>query len=136
MEYSSSGSVAAFLVEPISENGGNIVPPEGYFHKLRNFCNDMGMKLILDEIQTGIGRTGYMFAAEYFGTEPDAITLAKGLGGSGAQVAAILASDALSGIPSDEHAFTYGSNVLAAAAALATLDVSGGPSRSAYFVPA
>ena len=123
MEYASSGSVAAFIVEPISGNGGNIVPPEGYFRALRKFCDDTGVKLILDEIQTGIGRTGRMFAAEHFGVEPDAITIAKGLGGSGAQVAAILASDELAGLPSDQHSFTYGSNVMAAAAAIATLDV-------------
>ncbi len=123
MEYASSGSVAAFLVEPISGNGGNIVPPDGYFDGLRRFCDDTGVKLILDEIQTGIGRTGRMFAAEHFGVRPDAITLAKGLGGSGAQVAAILASDDLAGMPGDQHSFTYGSNVLAASAALATLDV-------------
>ena len=123
MEYASSGSVAAFIVEPISGNGGNIVPPEGYFRALRKFCDDTGVKLILDEIQTGIGRTGRMFAAEHFGVEPDAITIAKGLGGSGAQVAAILASDELAGLLSDQHSFTYGSNVMAAAAAIATLDV-------------
>ncbi|MDA3804101.1 MULTISPECIES: aspartate aminotransferase family protein [Clavibacter] len=123
MEYASSGSVAAFLVEPISGNGGNIIPPMGYFQKLRQFCDDMGIKLILDEIQTGIGRTGRMFAAEHFGVEPDAITVAKGLGGSGAQVAAILASDELADLPSDQHSFTYGSNIMAAAAANATLDI-------------
>ncbi|MDZ5146348.1 aspartate aminotransferase family protein [Microbacterium testaceum] len=123
MEYASSGSVAAFLVEPISGNGGNIVPPDGYFAGLRKFCDDMGIKLILDEIQTGIGRTGRMFAAEHFDVRPDAITVAKGLGGSGAQVAAILTDDDLAGMPGDQHSFTYGSNVLAAAAALATLDV-------------
>lgn len=123
MEYASSGSVAAFLIEPISGNGGNIVPPEGYFAALRTFCDDTGIKLILDEIQTGIGRTGRMFAAEHFNIVPDAITVAKGLGGSGAQVAAILTDDELSGLPGDQHSFTYGSNVLAAAAALATLDI-------------
>ncbi|WP_219817498.1 aspartate aminotransferase family protein, partial [Rathayibacter tritici] len=123
MEYASSGSVAAFMVEPISGNGGNIVPPDGYFQKLRKFCDDTGVKLILDEIQTGIGRTGRMFAAEHFAVEPDAITVAKGLGGSGAQVAAILASDDMAGLPSDQHSFTYGSNIMAAAAAIATLEV-------------
>lgn len=123
VEYASSGSIAAFMVEPISGNGGNIVPPEGYFDSLRAFCNELGIKLILDEVQTGIGRTGRMFAAEHFGVEPDAMTLAKGLGGSGAQVAAILTSDELAGMPADQHSFTYGSNVLAAAAANATLDV-------------
>ncbi|MFF3446402.1 aspartate aminotransferase family protein [Streptomyces sp. NPDC002667] len=123
LEYASSGSVAAVLVEPISGNGGNIVPPDGYFAALRELCDTHGMKLIFDEVQTGIGRTGRMFAAEHFSVDPDAITLAKGLGGSGAQVAAILTSDELAGLPTNDHSFTYGANLLAAAAALATLDI-------------
>ncbi|WP_285857058.1 aspartate aminotransferase family protein [Mesobacillus subterraneus] len=127
LEYASSGNVAAIMVEPISGNGGNIVPPAGYFQRLREFCDRNNIKLILDEIQTGIGRTGYMFAAEYFDVEPDAITVAKGLGGSGAQVAGILASDELGGLPSHEHSFTYGANVLSAVAALTTLDVISDP---------
>lgn len=127
IEFASSGSVAAVLIEPISGNGGNVVPPPDYFPKLRRLCDEQGIKLIFDEIQTGIGRTGHMFAAEHFGVEPDAITLAKGLGGSGAQVAAILASDELAGMPTSEHSFTYGSNLLAAAAALVTLDIVDDP---------
>ncbi|MET9497394.1 aspartate aminotransferase family protein [Streptomyces sp. NPDC006552] len=127
IEFASSGSVAAILVEPISANGGNIVSPEGYFGKLRDLCDQHGIKLILDELQTGIGRTGHMFAAEYFGVEPDGMTLGKGLGGSGAQVAAILASDGLSGLPADDHSFTFGANIMSAAAAVATLDVIDDP---------
>ncbi|MFF9350247.1 aspartate aminotransferase family protein [Streptomyces sp. NPDC014734] len=127
LEYASSGSVAAVLVEPISGNGGNIVPPDGYFAKLRELCDTYDIKLILDEIQTGIGRTGRMFAAEHFGVEPDAMTVGKGLGGSGAQVAGILASDELSGLPANDHSFTYGANLMSAAAALATLDVIDDP---------
>ena len=127
LEFASSGSVAAVLIEPISGNGGNIVPPDGYFAKLRELCDEHGIKLIFDEIQTGIGRTGRMFAAEHFGVEPDAMTVAKGLGGSGAQVAAILASDELAGLPTNDHSFTYGANLLSAAAALATLDVIDNP---------
>ncbi|MFG2531020.1 aspartate aminotransferase family protein [Streptomyces sp. NPDC048516] len=127
LEYASSGSVAAVLVEPISGNGGNIVPPDGYFTRLRELCDTYNVKLILDEIQTGIGRTGRMFAADHFGVEPDAMTVGKGLGGSGAQVAAILASDELSGLPANDHSFTYGANLLSAAAALATLEVIDDP---------
>jgi 4-aminobutyrate aminotransferase-like enzyme len=123
LEFASSGKVAAIVVEPISGNGGNIVPPDGYFPRLRQFCDDNDIVLIFDEIQTGIGRTGYMFAAEYFGVQPDAITTAKGLGGSGAQVAAILASDRLRGLPAHHHSFTYGANLMAAAAASVTLDI-------------
>lgn len=123
LEFASSGSVAAVMIEPISGNGGNIVPPEGYFAKLRELCDHHDIKLIFDEVQTGIGRTGYMFAAEYFQAEPDAMTIGKGLGGSGAQVAGILASDDLAGLPVNSHSFTYGANLVSAAAALATLDV-------------
>ena len=115
LEYASSGSVAAVLVEPISGNGGNIVPPDGYFPRLRELCDAHDIKLLFDEVQTGIGRTGRMFAAEHFNVDPDAITIAKGLGGSGAQIAAILTSDELAGLPVNDHSFTYGANLLAAA---------------------
>ncbi|WP_219909868.1 aspartate aminotransferase family protein [Trinickia symbiotica] len=70
LEYASSGRVAAIIVEPISGNGGNIVPPDGYFPKLRAFCDKHEIVLIFDEIQTGIGRTGHIFAAQHFGVEP------------------------------------------------------------------
>jgi len=123
LEFASSGQVAAIVIEPISGNGGNIVPPDGYFQKLRQFCDEQDVVLIFDEIQTGVGRTGHMYAADHFGVEPDAITVAKGLGGSGAQVAAILASDRLSGLPAHHHSFTYGANLVAAAAASVTLDI-------------
>ncbi|MGL5810347.1 MAG: aspartate aminotransferase family protein [Nocardioides sp.] len=123
IEYASSGQVAAVVVEPISGNGGNIVPPDEYFPALRKFCDANNIFLIFDEIQTGIGRTGRMFAAEHFGVEPDAITVAKGLGGSGAQVAGILTSERLAGLPGHHHSFTYGANLMASAAANATLDI-------------
>lgn len=123
VEYASSGQVAAIVVEPISGNGGNIVPPEGYLQALRRFCDEHDIVLIFDEIQTGIGRTGRMWAAEHFDVTPDAITTAKGLGGSGAQVAGILTNERLAGLPGHHHSFTYGSNLLAAAAANATLDI-------------
>jgi 4-aminobutyrate aminotransferase-like enzyme len=123
IEFASRGDVAAIMVEPVSGNGGNIVPPPGYFTTLQQFCRDRGIKLILDEVQTGIGRTGRMFAAEHFGVEPDAITVGKGLGGSGAQIAGILTTEELAGLPITEHSFTYGANLMAAAAAIATLDV-------------
>ncbi len=122
-EFASSGSVAAVVIEPISGNGGNVVPPPEYLPKLRSVCDELGIKLIFDEIQTGIGRTGYVFAAEYFGVAPDAITVAKGLGGSGAPVAGILADESLGGLSINEHSFTFGGNLMAAAAAIATLEI-------------
>ncbi|MBJ8193302.1 aminotransferase class III-fold pyridoxal phosphate-dependent enzyme, partial [Bacillus cereus] len=83
IEYASSGSVACMIIEPILGNGGNIIPPAGYFERLRQLCNEYGLILIADEVQTGIGRTGYMFASELLDIQPDIITLAKGLGGIG-----------------------------------------------------
>jgi 4-aminobutyrate aminotransferase-like enzyme len=123
IEYASSGSVACIVVEPVSGSGGNIVPPDGYFLALRQLCDERGIALIFDEIQTGIGRVGRMFAAEHFGVKPDIITVGKGLGGSGAQVAAILTDKKLAGLDGEHHSFTYGANVLAAAAAVKTLEV-------------
>ncbi len=127
LEYATSGNVAAILIEAISGYGGNIVPPPGYFQALRALCDEHGIKLIMDEIQTGIGRTGYMFASEYHGVEPDAITLGKGLGGSGAPQAAILTNDGMTGLSGLDHSFTFGTNLLAAAAAVATLDIIDDP---------
>ncbi|MET9296277.1 aspartate aminotransferase family protein [Streptomyces sp. NPDC003077] len=127
IEHASSGSVACVVVEPVSGSGGNIVPPDGYLAALRRLCDERGIVLIFDEVQTGIGRVGRMFAAEHFGVRPDILTTAKGLGGSGAQVAAILADERLSGLSGDHHSFTYGGNTLAAAAAVATLDVIARP---------
>ncbi|MEJ3745095.1 aspartate aminotransferase family protein [Actinomycetes bacterium KLBMP 9797] len=127
LEYASGGQVAAMIVEPISGNGGNIVAPDGYLPRLRQFCDDHDIVLILDEVQTGIGRTGQMFAAQHFGVEADAITVGKGLGGSGAQIAGILTNERLAGLPGHHHSFTYGGNSLAAAAAAATLDIVAEP---------
>jgi 4-aminobutyrate aminotransferase-like enzyme len=127
LEYASGGQVAAIIVEPISGNGGNIVAPDGYLPRLREFCDAHDIVLILDEIQTGIGRTGQMFAAQHFGVEPDAITVGKGLGGSGAQIAAILTNDRLAGLPAHHHSFTFGGNSLAAAAAAATVEIVAEP---------
>ncbi|MEM9557841.1 MAG: aspartate aminotransferase family protein [Acidobacteriota bacterium] len=123
IEFGSSGKVACMVVEPISGNGGNIVPPPGYFEALKKLCDEHGIVLIFDEIQTGFGRTGEMFAADYFGVQPHMMTLAKGLGGSGFQVAAIACEEKFEGLSGTHHSFTYGSNVLASAAAAKTLEI-------------
>jgi len=128
LTYASSGDVACVIVEPISGSGGNIVPPDGYFRALREFCDVHGIILVFDEVQTGIGRTGRMFAAEYFDVRPDIITTAKGLGGSGAQTAAVLSDDAVAGLMLEQLSFTSGGNVLAAAAAVKTLEIVSQPS--------
>jgi 4-aminobutyrate aminotransferase len=123
IEYSSSGNVACLIIEPILGNGGNIVPPPGYFQALSKLCQEHGILMIADEVQTGMGRTGHLFASEAFNFKPNLVTLAKGLGGIGIPVAAVLYEARLSVLQSHEHSFTSGSNLLAMAAATATLKV-------------
>ncbi|GAA0713857.1 aspartate aminotransferase family protein [Dokdonella soli] len=127
IDYASSGRVAAVIVEPVQGNGGNIVPPHGYFDELRALCDRNGMLLILDEVQTGIGRTGHMYASETFGIRPDLVVIAKGLGGIGIPVAAILMRSPLLVLDGHEHSFTSGANLVALAAAEATLDTITAP---------
>lgn len=123
IEYASSGQIACLILEPISGNGGNIVPPKRYFQEIRKLCDEEDIVLIFDEIQTGFGRTGKMFAADYFGVQPDIMTVAKGLGGTGFQIAAILSEKRFDGMHLNHHSFTYGSNIMAASAACKTLDI-------------
>jgi 4-aminobutyrate aminotransferase len=111
------------IIEPILGNGGNIIPPAGYFKRLRQLCDEHRMILIADEVQTGIGRTGYMFASELFDIQPDIITLAKGLGGIGVPVAAVLMQSRLDVLEKHEHSFTSGSNLISVTAAKSTLEV-------------
>jgi 4-aminobutyrate aminotransferase len=127
IDYASSGSVACLIVEPILGNGGNIVAPDGYLAVLRRICDERGIVLIFDEVQTGIGRTGRMFAADHYGVVPDVMTLAKGLGGAGVPIAAVLASEDLPRMPADLPAFTGGGNLVGVAAAVKTLEIVGRP---------
>jgi predicted acetylornithine/succinylornithine family transaminase len=114
---------AAFVVEPVQGEGGVHVPPEGYLRALRELCDASGALLVLDEIQTGIGRTGRMLALEHEGVCPDALTLAKGLGG-GFPVAAFLCTEEVAAtVQRGDHGGTYAGNPLAAAAADATVRV-------------
>jgi 4-aminobutyrate aminotransferase len=123
IEYASSGSVACVIMEPILGNGGNIVPPAGYFAALRQLCDDHHLVLIADEVQTGLGRTGYMFGSEALGLRPDVITLAKGLGGTGFPLGAVLMTAPLDGLESHDHSFTSGGWLLGIRAARATLEI-------------
>lgn len=132
LEFGSRGDLAAVIVEPISGNGGNVVYPNEFFAQLRRVVDEHGAKLIFDEIQTGIGRTGAMLAADHLDAKPDIITLAKGLGGSGAQVATILARRDCSGLPGDGHSFTYGANLLALAVGHRTVEIVSDPSFLAH----
>ncbi|HEX6345760.1 aspartate aminotransferase family protein [Umezawaea sp.] len=121
--YASTGSVAAMIIEPISGVGGNVVPPPGYLQRLKEFCVERDIVLIFDENQTGLGRTGSLFAADHFGVAPNMITVSKGLTGSGLPLAAIITEEDLVGMPRNLHGFTYGSHTLSAAAAVVTLDI-------------
>jgi predicted acetylornithine/succinylornithine family transaminase len=114
---------AAFIVEPIQGEGGVNVPPPGYLAGLRRLCDASGALLIFDEVQTGVGRTGRMFALEHEGVVPDVVTLGKGLGG-GFPVAAFLTSEAVAAtVALGDHGTTFGGNPLACAAANAVLRV-------------
>ncbi|SFD47467.1 aspartate aminotransferase family protein [Streptomyces aidingensis] len=119
----SSGSVAAMIIEPVSGVGGNVVPPEGYLARLREFCDERGILLIFDEMQTAFGRTGHLFAADCFGVAPHMMTVSKGLTGIGLPLAAILTEERLTGMERSLHGFTFGGHNLSAAAAVATLEI-------------
>jgi 4-aminobutyrate aminotransferase len=115
--------VAAFLVEPVLGEGGYVVPPDGFLPALREVADRHGILLIVDEVQSGYGRTGRFFATEWSGARPDIVVMAKGIA-SGMPLSGILASRELLGRWSPGgHGGTYGGNVVACAAALATLDV-------------
>lgn len=123
IHYASSGKVACLLAEPIMGNGGNIMPPPGYFEALSSYCKKNHILIIADEVQTGIGRTGHMYASESLGLSPDIMVLGKGLGGIGIPVAAVLMKSKLDILEQYEHSFTSGANMLSITAALTTLQV-------------
>ncbi|KAA2243338.1 aminotransferase class III-fold pyridoxal phosphate-dependent enzyme [Chitinophaga agrisoli] len=122
-QYASAGNVSCMIMEPILGNGGNIIPPEGYFERIRKICDELDIVLIADEVQTGIGRTGYMFASAHFDIQPDIITLAKGLGGIGIPAAAILYRAELAVLEKFEHSYTSGGNLLSLTASQKTMEV-------------
>jgi len=115
--------VAAVIVEPIQGEGGYIVPPDGFLASLRTLCDRHGMLLIFDEVQSGIGRTGKMFASQHWGVTPDIMALAKGLG-SGLPIGAVVARRRyMEKWKPGAHGNTFGGNPLCCASALATLDL-------------
>jgi acetylornithine/N-succinyldiaminopimelate aminotransferase len=114
---------AAIILEPIQGEGGIIPAYQKYMKELRVFCDQNNILLIFDEIQCGVGRTGNWFAKDYYGVQPDIMTLAKGLGG-GVPIGAILCNDKVSSaIEYGDHGTTFGGNALVSAAALANLQV-------------
>jgi acetylornithine/N-succinyldiaminopimelate aminotransferase len=116
-------ATAAILIEPIMGEGGVRVVPHAFLRALRKLCDDHGLLLIFDEIQTGVGRTGDLFAYEHTGVTPDIMALAKALGG-GIPIGACLATaEASKGMTTGTHGSTFGGNPLAMAAGNAALDV-------------
>ena len=122
MEESISDGTAAVIVEFVQGEGGVRPGSAEYLSALRQLCTDRGALLIADEVQTGFGRTGKMFAFQHYGIEPDILCLAKGMAG-GVPMGAVMLGDRITGIHSGVHGSTFGGNPLACAAALATMDV-------------
>jgi len=114
--------VAAIFVEPVQGEGGYVVPPQKFFDELRRLADKHGILLVADEVQSGMGRTGKMFASEHFGLEPDVLTLAKGIA-SGMPLGAMVARAELMDWKPGAHASTFGGNPVAVAASLATIEL-------------
>jgi predicted acetylornithine/succinylornithine family transaminase len=123
LEAALTPDVCAVLLEPIQAESGVRVPAEGYLRAVAELCAHRGALLILDEVQTGLGRTGSFFACEADGILPDVITLAKSLGGGLSLGATLARGEAAEALQPGSHASTFGGNPVACAAAIAALDV-------------
>jgi acetylornithine/succinyldiaminopimelate/putrescine aminotransferase len=109
----------AVMLEPVQAEGGVNIPTDGYLRQVRDWCDDQGLLLIFDEVQTGLGRLGTLFGYQVSGVEPDIMTLAKGLGG-GVPIGAFLAKDSACAFEPGDHGSTFGGNALTCAAAHAS----------------
>jgi 4-aminobutyrate aminotransferase len=116
----SPDEVAAIVVEPIQGEGGYVVAPNVFMQRLRDLANEHGILLVVDEVQSGMGRSGKMFAIEYTGVEPDMMAIAKGIA-SGLPLGVAVARAGLMAWPPGAHASTFGGNPVSCAAALATI---------------
>jgi 4-aminobutyrate aminotransferase len=114
--------VAGIFVEPIQGEGGYVIPPLGFLRGLREICDRHGILLVADEVQSGVGRTGKMWACEWEDVEPDILVTAKGLG-SGMPIGAFIAKDSVMTWTAGAHGSTFGGNPVSCAAALAPLDI-------------
>ena len=114
--------VAAIVVEAIQGEGGYVVPEDGFLERIRQICSRHGILMIVDEVQSGMGRTGKLFAIEHWGVMPDIITLAKGIA-SGLPLGAVLSRPELMTWPPGSHAATFGGNPVACAAANVSLEL-------------
>lgn len=114
---------AGVILEPIQGEAGVNIPDDSYLAEVREICDDTGILLILDEVQTGFGRTGKWFGKEHSGVKPDIMTLAKAIGGGVPMGAMLAAEDVASSFGRGDHASTFGGNMIACAAALASIGV-------------
>ena len=123
VQYQSSGDVAAFIAEPVMGEGGILVPPASYFRRVKEVLDRHGILFIADEVQSGFGRTGTLFAVEHFGVEPDIMVLAKGIADGFPLSATIARADIADFLRPGEHLSTFGGNPVSCAAGLANIDV-------------
>jgi putrescine aminotransferase len=124
LEQSITEETAAVMIEPVQHEAGVVVPPDGYLGEVRNLCDRHNLILVLDEIKTGIGKTGRMFACEHYGVVPDILVLGKSLGGGLVPIGAVVAKESLwkrFGMSFSMSASSYAGNVLACRAALETI---------------
>ena len=141
IESATSERTAAVMLEPVQGEGGVNIPEPGYLSGVREWCDDNGLLLVFDEVQTGFGRLGTLFGYESFGVEPDVMTLAKGLGGGAPIGAFMLKEHAVALVPGD-HGSTFGGNVLTTAAAYASTkyiidhDIAGHAARMGEYLRA
>ena len=119
IKKATTDKTAAVMLEPVQGEGGVNVPSPGYFEGVRSWCDDNGVLLIFDEVQTGLGRLGTLFGYQAFDVEPDVMTLAKGLGG-GVPIGAILVKEGAAVLEPGDHGSTFGGNALTCAAANAS----------------
>jgi len=123
LRYHTSGDVAAFIAEPILGEGGIIVPPESYFRLVKEILDDHGILFVCDEVQSGFGRSGSLFAIEQYGVEPDILCMAKGIA-DGFPLSAFITTDEIAdAFTPGDHLSTFGGNPVSCAAALANIDV-------------
>ncbi len=142
LEKAITPNTAAFLVEPIQAEAGILIPPDGFLRRAAEICKAANVLLIADEIQTGLGRTGKLFACEYEGVRPDMVVIGKSLGGGCYPVSAVLADREILGVyKPGEHGSTFGGNPLACAVARESLKVTreeklveNAAERGAYFM--
>jgi len=123
VRFHSSSNIAALIVEPVLGEGGIIVPPEGYFKTIREILDAHNILLVVDEVQTGFGRTGKLFAIEHYGVEPDMITLGKAIAGGPPLSACLAPAEIADAFEPGDHLSTFGGNPVSCAAAIANLEV-------------